>query len=202
MLKDPLTGIFMHTGKTKSLSVIMLSLLLTAGMLADAVAAPPPWAPAHGYRAKKHDHRHYDDHYHHDYYGIPEGRCNRQAIGAVIGGAAGGIIGHEADDGGEIGTITGAVIGVVIGSMIGRSIDEADRHCAGSALEYAPDRQPVRWRNPQGPNYVLTPYNTRQIDGRYCRDYTMETVLENGRREEVHGRACRQANGEWRIVGG
>lgn len=188
---------------TRQVSITALSLMLTAGLLADAVAEPPPWAPAHGYRAKKQGHhKHYRDDYHqHDYYGILDGRCNRQAIGAVVGGAAGGIIGHEADDGGEIGTIAGAVVGVILGSMIGKSMDEADRRCAGSAFEYAPDRQPVRWQGPNGRDYVLTPYNTRVIDDRHCRDYTMETVLENGQLQEVHGRACREGNGEWRIVG-
>ena len=178
----------------------LLAMLLTLGMLADVVAEPPPWAPAHGYRAKKQGH--YHDHGHRDnYYGVVDGHCNREAIGAVVGGATGGIIGNKADDGGEVGTIIGVVVGAVIGSVIGRSMDEADRRCAGSALEYAPDQQPVRWQDPEGHDYVLTPYNTRQVDGRYCRDYTMQTVLENGRQEEVHGRACRQDNGEWRIVG-
>lgn len=184
----------------RPLSVMLLSMLLTIGIIADAVAEPPPWAPAHGYRAK-HKHGHHHDRHHDDYYGVVKGHCNREAIGAVIGGATGGIIGNKADDGGEVGTIIGVVVGAVVGSVIGRSMDEADRRCAGSALEYAPDRQPVRWQDPDGRDYVMTPYNTRQIDGRYCRDYTMETILENGRQEEVHGRACRQGDGEWRIVG-
>lgn len=191
----------------RRLTAGVLALLFTLGLVAEAVAAPPPWAPAHGYRAKqkyKH-HHHYDDHdYHLDhYYGVLHGRCNREAIGAVLGGAAGGIIGHKVDDGGVVGTAAGAVLGVIIGSMIGRSMDEADRRCAGNALEYARDRQTVRWSTPHDQrDYVLTPYNTRQINGRYCRDYVMETVLEDGSREEVHGRACRQGDGEWRIVRG
>lgn len=181
--------------------ITLMSLFITAIMLADVAAAPPPWAPAHGYRAKQ-EHRHYG-HSHDHYYGVMEGRCNREAIGAVVGGTAGGIIGHEVDDGGVVGTAAGAVIGVIIGSIIGRSMDEADRRCAGNAFEYAPDRQPVRWHDPRyDRDYVLTPYNTRQIDGRYCRDYVMETVLDDGRLEEIHGRACRQGNGEWRIVSG
>lgn len=182
------------------ITVPVLSILLTFSMVAEVLAEPPPWAPAHGQRAKKHGH--HDDYRHDHYYGIAEGNCNREAIGAVVGGTTGGIIGNKADDGGEVGTIAGAVIGVIIGSMIGRSMDEADRRCAGSTFEHAPDRQPVHWQAPGGNDYVLTPYNTRMINDRYCRDYTMETVLENGRREEVHGRACRQDNGEWRIVGG
>jgi len=178
----------------RSCSLSLLTLLFAAGLIGTVVAAPPPWAPAHGYRAKQQGHHHY-------YYGVRDGHCKREAIGAVIGGATGGIIGNKADDGGGIGTIIGIVVGAVIGSTIGRSMDEADLRCAGTALEHAPDRHPVRWQDPNGRDYTLTAYNTRQVDNRYCRDYVMETVLENGRREEVHGRACRQDNGEWRIVG-
>ena len=59
---------------------------------------PPPWAPAHGYRAK------------HGYdegkrkrervaavpdFGIERGFCNRELIGGILGGIAGGELGSQ-----------------------------------------------------------------------------------------------------------
>lgn len=41
-----------------SLSMILAALLAGAPM-STALADPPPWAPAHGYRAKHHHHHHY-----------------------------------------------------------------------------------------------------------------------------------------------
>lgn len=159
---------------------------------------PPPWAPAHGYRRKSG---------HTDVYvqpfGIDLGRCNREAIGAVLGAATGGLAGSQIGKGsGQTAAIIGGtILGAVIGGSIGRSMDEVDQNCIGQALEHASDGQQIVWQNPDsGSQYQVVPTQTvQQSDGRYCREYTA-TAGVNGRNQQTYGRACRQPDGSWQIV--
>lgn len=160
---------------------------------------PPPWAPAHGYRRQQ------GEVYGSKYVSLPAnvetGSCNRELIGQVIGGATGGLVGSQIGDGTGrlIAVAAGTVVGAVIGGEIGRSMDESDRLCVDQALEHAPDGSRIRW-NDEGRQYTVTPQDTQQgNDGQYCREYQMETEV-GGRTEQVHGRACRQPDGAWKIV--
>jgi Glycine zipper 2TM domain len=76
--------------------------LLTICWMSEAYADPPPWAPAHGYRAKGKDKgkrtKYYVGYSGREYdgdYDIIRGRCDREKVGAVIGGVIGGVIGNE-----------------------------------------------------------------------------------------------------------
>ena len=64
-----------------------------------------------------------------------------------------------------------------------------------------PDGETVVWRNPdRGGTYQVTPAETyRRSDGRYCRDYVTEVLIDN-RVEEAVGTACRQPDGSWKVV--
>jgi surface antigen len=163
-------------------------------------ADPPPHAPAHGWR-KKHDPYYLGytgKHWEKDY-GVYSGRCNREAVGAVIGGVIGGVVGNRA--GGEehkaIATIAGVVIGAVIGAKIGREMDEGDRACMGHALELAKNGQSVSWIN-NGVNYRVTPLRDRVVDGRPCREF--ETRLSvDGQNTTTRSTACRQDGNIWQI---
>ena len=160
---------------------------------------PPPWAPAHGYRRKQEGHGHYA--YSSRYLSLDTGHCNRELVGQILGGATGAVVGSEIGDGTGrlVAVAAGTVIGAVIGGEIGRSMDRADRLCIDQALEHAPDGKNIQW-NDEGRQYTVTPRNTRQYDdGRYCREYYMETDI-GGRTEQVYGRACRQPDGSWKLV--
>lgn len=161
---------------------------------------PPPWAPAHGYR-RKHD----GDYRHHDYTSVPvnlrTGSCNRELIGQILGGATGAAVGSQIGDGTGrlIAVATGTVVGAVIGGEIGRSMDRTDRLCMDQALEHAPDDTRIQW-NDDDRQYSVTPKATQRSDnGRYCREYQMETEV-GGRTQQVFGKACRQPDGSWQIV--
>jgi surface antigen len=143
---------------------------------AAALADPPPWAPAHGWR-DKHDrgddwreyhHRHHDDEDDDDDYrvvapppavvvapapiampyGLDQRVCNRDLIGAALGGATGGLIGSNIGKGKgrTVATIGGVLTGLFVGGSIGRSMDQVDQSCAGEVLEHVPDRQTVVWQ--------------------------------------------------------
>jgi surface antigen len=193
-------------------------LRLAATALAAVVAAvavvpspaqgdPPPWAPAHGHRAKhKHKHEHDDYALYKVPYGIDRGYCDRglvssEVIGGVLGGAVGGVAGSQVGKGTgkTAATIGGAIVGVLVGAAIGRSMDDVDQNCVGRALEYAPDRQRIKWTNDAGYEYGLVPLRTFQNNGLYCREYQAVATV-GGKPQQVYGTACRQPDGAWKIV--
>ncbi len=176
--------------------------LLALALPCIAVATPPPWAPAHGWR-KKNDPTYagYSGRAWTDDYGVQSGRCNREAIGAVLGGLAGAAAGSEVGKGGEraVATVVGTLIGAAIGAEIGRRMDRTDRSCAGHALELARDGQSVTWANPAtGVTYQLTPVDpTSSSDG--CRKFRMIATGAFGLSE---GRtiACPSGDGVWDLA--
>jgi len=113
-----------------------------AGAFATAVPAaadPPPWAPAHGKRAK--DAALYDGR---GRYIEPvvirdrdriwrgdDGRyyCKRDngTTGLVIGAAVGALVGREIDGGDN--RTAGTLIGAVTGGLLGREIDRGSLKC-------------------------------------------------------------------------
>ncbi len=132
-------------------------------------------------------------------FGIPDGHCNRRAIGAVMGGAIGGLIGSKIGEG-HIAILVGAAAGTLIGSEIGRRMDETDLACAGEGLEKAKDSQPVEWPSAdRQTTYRLTPLSSFVQDGRDCRAFVLQATTQGSSRDG-NGRACRGDDGRWRIV--
>lgn len=119
-------------------------------------------------------------------------------MGAAIGGVAGGVIGSQIGKGDAAATIGGSIAGVLIGGAIGRSMDAQDQACIGRALEFGHTGQRVTWQDRHtGAKHVVTPGRIeRRADGRYCRPYETDLVVE-GRRQNVRGTACRQPDGVW-----
>ncbi len=193
------------THRTRHTLPTLFGALFVLLLATPALATPPPWAPAHGYRDKYRDHHDYRPvlpwhrrGYRNDY--VIGGRCNREALGAVLGGMLGGIAGSQIGkgSGNTAATIAGTVIGILVGRSIGRHMDDTDQQCTGQILEHAPDRATVRWYNPDsGTGYTVTPVTTwRHQDGRYCREYTTRATV-GGQTREVYGQACRQPDGSW-----
>ena len=186
---------------TRALTLATLALALAAPSMSSA--DPPPHAPAHGWR-KKHDPNYigYTGKKWDRDYGVVDGRCNREAVGAVLGGVVGGAIGSQVGkgEGRAVAIVVGSVLGAVIGAKIGRELEEADRGCIGHALELAADGRPVTWVDPQtGLSYAVTPKRGFKQNGRSCREFTT-AVTSKGRRETVTDRACRSGDGTWQIV--
>lgn len=191
-----------------SLALTIVALVLPPFWAAPAYADPPPWAPAHGYRAKKGPKQQPA------VVAVPVvpavglprfelSNCNRELVGGLMGAAAGGLVGSQIGkgDGRLAATAGGAVLGLLLGGSIGRSMDQVDQTCVGRALEQAPTGTPVAWRNPDnGRQYQVTPVRTFPTsDGRFCREYTTEVVIGGGI-ESAHGTACRQPDGTWQKV--
>lgn len=109
----------------------------TAGVLAD----PPPWAPAHGWRAH---HDAADGGYDHPRRGegpafglratIYRGRdgryyCRRSngTTGLVVGAAVGGLIGNRLAPGQS--AVLGTLLGAGAGAVLGQAIDRGSLRC-------------------------------------------------------------------------
>jgi surface antigen len=186
-------------------SAARAALLLVVGfaLAIPAFADPPSHAPAHGWR-KKHEPYYvgYTGHQWPNDYGIIDGHCNREAIGAVLGGVVGGAIGSQVGDGDGrvVAIVLGTVLGAMIGREIGRDLDEKDRACVGHALELAKDGQSVRWLNStSGVSYVLTPLAGSR-EGGNCRSFTLQ-ASRDGRSQSQKTSACRTPDGAWQMKG-
>ena len=104
-----------------------------------------------------------------------------------------------------IATVLGAFVGGAIGQNIGAQLDERDRLLAGeaynTALEFNPTDKAAEWRNPDTGNYGrVIPVTTYRKNGRYCREFTQEIFI-GGEKQTGYGRACRQPDGAWEIIG-
>ncbi len=164
-------------------------------------SGPPPWAPAHGYRAKK-KHRNTAQGPYIPPFDLSMGRCDRTALGAVLGGGAGAAIGSQigSGDGRTAAILGGTILGILVGGSAGQMMDDLDQNCVGQALEHAPDGQAIIWNDARsGAKYQVAPVQTIQTDnGQYCREYTA-TATVGGQKQQTYGMACRQEDGSWQI---
>lgn len=111
------------------LAVAAGGMMVTA---APALADPPPWAPAHGKRAKQgYQPRYYSSPQGVRYWQGEDGRyyCRRSngTTGLIIGAAAGALAGRAIDTRGE--RATGTILGAAAGALLGRQIDRGEVRC-------------------------------------------------------------------------
>lgn len=130
----------------------------------------------------------------------------KQGIGGVLGGVGGAVAGAQFGSGtGQLAaTAAGALLGAYLGSEVGRGLDEVDRQRAQNAFSRAntaPVGQTINWNNPNSGNYgSVTPVRDGTAStGEYCREY-QTTVYVDGKSQNAHGVACRQADGSWKMV--
>ena len=125
----------------------------------------------------------------------------REQTGTVLGGLAGAAVGSTIGEGTgkSVAIGIGAIAGALAGQAIGNYLDEQDRRHIGRSLETNRTGQTTSWRNPDtGANYAVTPTRTYERQDRVCREFVMDARIQ-GEAEEVHGTACRQPDGTWRI---
>lgn len=190
----------LHKILTAAVTTFLIAVAVTP---LAAVADPPSHAPAHGWR-KKHDPYYvgYTGREWRDDYGIREGRCDRDRVGAALGAVVGGAIGAAVSDGDNrlIAILAGATIGAIIGHEIGDEMDDNDRACFGHSLELLEDGRYVLWDGArEGTRYRLTPDGRFERDGRVCRHFTLLREF-SGRQVTRRGNACRFGEGDWRMI--
>ena len=132
----------------------------------------------------------------------------KESAGAISGMIIGGALANDmagSSKNKSLATVLGAFVGGVIGQNIGAQLDERDRLLAGeaynTALEYNATDKAAEWRNPDTGNYGrVIPVATYRQNGRYCREFTQEIFI-GGEKQTCYGRACRQPDGSWEIIG-
>lgn len=134
------------------------------------------------------------------------GACDsKQSTGTIVGAAGGGLAGH-ALGGGWIGAGVGALIGGLLGREIGKSMDRDDVAKAEQtnqrAMEQNATGESSTWSNPSSGNSgSVTPTTNAYVaqGGEVCREF-QQTVSAAGASESARGRACKQADGSWKVV--
>lgn len=127
---------------------------------------------------------------------------NNQDVGTVAGGVVGGLLGSQFGNGsGRVAAAAGgAILGAYLGGNIGRTMDKVDRLEMERTLETAPVGRAVTWRNPDsGYTYTVRPTRTYYVQQQPCREYMTQAMI-GGKSQQIHGRACRQTDGSWRVV--
>lgn len=134
--------------------------------------------------------------------GLSLAGCGQQGpnetMGTVIGGIGGGLLGSQigGGSGNTAATIGGAAIGAAIGGSVGNNMDRVDNLNLNNALQNQRDNKSTTWVNPNSnKRYTVTPTTTSNDGDNYCRDYSMNTIID-GQSQTVTGRACR-VNGRW-----
>ena len=195
---------------------------LTAAVMATAGCAGPQYSD---YQGRGYDDRNrqsaapnYDDRsdrwsrrysrsysYNDDIY-YRECRNSPDPAGVIAGALIGGLIGNAAGQGRAGATIAGVVVGGTVGAALTSNLDCEDRSYAYrtyyDGFNSGRPGSRYQWQNPRndhrGEFRVGTYYN--DPDGFRCANFT-QTIYVQGRPQQARGRACRQPDGTWTIVG-
>lgn len=124
--------------------------------------------------------------------------------GALIGGILGNALGRGGGRGGA--TIAGVILGGAMGAALTRNLNCEDRSYAYNTyfdgLNSGRAGVPYQWRNPRSGHYgefrVDDYYNDRA--GFRCANFTQRIYID-ARPQVATGRACRQPDGTWAVVG-
>ena len=74
-------------------------------------------------------------------------------------------------------------------------MDENDRRRVSHALETNPSGQASSWRNETtGNSYTVTPTQAYEKDGRQCRAFVQEAIID-GETRKISGHACKRPDG-------
>ncbi len=126
---------------------------------------------------------------------------SNQDVGVLTGGAIGGAVGSLFGSGtGKIlAAVGGAVVGAYIGGRLGHTMDQVDKIKMNQALEANRNNASSSWHNPNtGNSYTVTPTQTYYRNDEPCRDYTTKAII-GGKSETIYGKACRMADGTWKV---
>lgn len=132
------------------------------------------------------------------------GLGTKTTVGALGGAAGGGLIAAAAGGGGAA-IAGGVIVGALLGGALGSVLDDQDKKTAAQTtnktLETAPSGQTSTWHNPDsGHSGTVTPTRTfKNEKGQDCREF-QQTITVGGKTEQGYGTACRDAEGNWRIV--
>src|SRR2546430_2138227 len=123
----------------------------------------------------------------------------KTTTGAAAGGAAGGLLGSSL--GGPAATAAGVLLGGLLGATVGQQMDSQDYYRMRNSLETSRTGRSTEWDNPgTGTHHQVIPTRTYENQsGQSCREFNTTAQID-GRRQNVHGVACREDDGTWKVV--
>jgi surface antigen len=123
----------------------------------------------------------------------------KTTTGAAAGGAAGGLLGSSL--GGPAATAAGVLLGGLLGATVGQQMDSQDYYRMRNSLETSRTGQSTEWDNlDTGAHHQVIPTRTyNNQSGQPCREFDTTAQID-GRRQNVHGVACREGDGSWKVV--
>jgi surface antigen len=130
-------------------------------------------------------------------HGIDRGTCDRRSLIKEV--SRGPVVASSSGTKARPVIVGGDPVSILVGSVIGRSMDDLDQYCVSRVLEFAPDRARINWYGDLGIAYGVTPLNTFERDGRYCREFYTAAQID-GRSERAYAVACRMVNGMWQVM--
>ncbi|MEQ1889660.1 MAG: RcnB family protein [Alphaproteobacteria bacterium] len=137
-----------------------------------------------------------------------ECRTSSDPAGVIVGALIGGLLGNTVGSGGGRtgATIAGVIVGGVAGAALTSNLDCEDRSYAYrtyyDGFNSGRENSRYQWRNPRNDHrgeFRVGKYYD-DMYGFHCAEYTQLAYIQ-GRPQEVRGRACRQPDGAWAIVG-
>ncbi len=127
---------------------------------------------------------------------------NNEGVGTISGGVIGGLLGSQfgGGSGKVMAAAGGALLGAYLGGQIGKTMDRQDQLELRRALETAPTGRAVAWSNPDNGNrYSVQPTRTYYHEKQPCREYITKALI-GGKPQQIYGKACRQADGSWKVA--
>ena len=118
------------------------------------------------------------------------------ALGDILGGLAGTQIGHG--QGRTVAIIGGTLLGAFLGNRLGNALDQHSQIAADEAAQRAMETSRTKIRHTRQATIVVKPHPRYREGHRMCRNFTTYVEM-NGKTHVVHGVACKDIRGIWKI---
>ena len=128
-------------------------------------------------------------------------------IGQILGSAAGAYLGSKVGTGvsNNLAIILGGAVGLLIGGKIAEALDKDEQldlsNNVNESLEENEDYEIKEWKSKKNKKKTaeIIPLNKYNIDEETCRDFK-KIVTSKGKVIEENSTACRDENGNWKII--
>jgi surface antigen len=184
-----------RAGLVRTLSLVALAGGALATLPLTSYGDPPPWTPEHDKRQQGDPYTGYSGRKWDKHYGVLNGRCNRDVVGAI---------GPRVDKGENrpMAILVGSVAGATVGAKVGPGLDETDRACIGHGLELVGDKKPVTWASADNRRtYRFYPLRGFEQAGVKCREFDFRVTATDGSKKTNRVKACPAGDGTWRLLG-
>ena len=132
---------------------------------------------------------------------------DNKLIGQILGSAAGAYLGSKFGSGvtRDLSTIFGGAVGFLIGGKIAEILDDDEKkdfnETISNSLEDNKDLEVEEWQSNKNKETKaeIIPLNKYELDEKTCRDFK-KIISKDKKIIEEESTACRDENGNWRVI--